>query len=113
MTCDRKLGLKPPKIEDILGDIYGSKFFASMDCSSSFYILPMKKEFRHMLSFQFLNDKYQFRSCTQGLAGSPASFQKWTTGLIGALEHNGINSFVDDMLAHNPTWCGLLNLAIY
>ena len=106
----RVLGLNPPKVEDVLVDIHGSNYFASIDCSSSFHVLPIKKECRHKLSFQFENQKYQYKTCAQGLAGSPAAFQKWMTGLLGDLEHQGINSFVDDMVAHHKSWDGLLEI---
>ena len=96
----RPLGVNSPKVEDVLEDIYGSNYFASMDCSTSFHTLPLAKECQHMLAFQFDNQKYQYKTCAQGLAGSAAAFQKFMTGLVGDLEYNGINSFVDDMMAH-------------
>ena len=59
-----------PPIQELLQQFHGSKFITSIDLSSAFLQIGLKKESRKYTSFLFDSQLYQFTRCPYGFRNS-------------------------------------------
>jgi hypothetical protein len=61
-------------IQELLQQFHGSKFITSIDLSSAFLQIGLKKESRKYTTFLFDSQLYQFSRCPYGFRNSLSAF---------------------------------------
>lgn len=99
-----------PRIEDLIASTEGSKYFGLLDLRGGFWHIKLRRSQRHLTAFRTHMGLYQFRVMPYGLVNAPATFQRWMNDLFGDLRHQGVLTYIDDILIHSPTEEGFLAL---
>jgi len=87
-----------PVISEILDALGKSKYFSTIDCASRFLQVPVKLEDQAKTAFSTREGHFQYTRMPFGLKGSPATFQRLMTTILGGVQ--GIKCFVylDDVV---------------
>lgn len=93
----------PPRIEELLGRFSQGLWLSTLDMTSSYYQIPIKREHRKYTGFMFENNSYVFKVLPFGLSTSVASFIRCLDKVLG-LEVQGFTLvYVDDILVFSRT----------
>lgn len=84
------------KIQDIIQPL---DYMASIDLSDAFFSIPLHKDSRKFISFEFNSFRYQFNVLPFGLSSSPRIFSKILKTVIIYLRNRGIkiSFYLDDI----------------
>ena len=88
-------------VSECIGDIgrSGSTIFSTMDLTSGFWQLPLKKEHQKYTAFTCPGlGQFAFTVLSMGLKGGPGSFQRMVELSVKDLER--IIVYIDDLLCH-------------
>jgi hypothetical protein len=95
----------PPKfsnegIKEVLHLVQPDDRLITIDIKQGFFHIPVHKEYRKYLGFQWNNRYYQWKCLPFGLNGSPYFFYKTIRSVVGSLRQKGLRivAFVDDFL---------------
>ena len=81
-------------------------FMASIDLKDAYFSVPIAKEHRKFLRFQWQNKLYEFTCLPFGLACAPRVFTKVMKPLVASLRQRGFEScdYIDDSLLIGATF---------
>lgn len=96
-----------PHLDAELGDIAGSKYFATIDFVSGYWQLPLEEVSQELLSFMTSNKVIQPTRCTQGEKSAASNFQAKVEPLFAEIRDQR-KAWLDDFMLHNKTEKGLL-----
>ena len=65
-----------PRIEELMTQLHGMKYFTTIDLKDGYFQIPIKTEDREKTSFFTGSRHMQFKKMPQGFKNSPAIFQK-------------------------------------
>ena len=106
------LNLKPPNklveyhkfkmetLKAVINLVTPGCFMASIDFKDAYYSVPIAKQFRKFLRFQFDNRLFEFACLPNGLSSGPRIFTKLTKPLFATLREKGhLNTvYIDDSI---------------
>jgi hypothetical protein len=102
MIADRT---KVLPLRELLQRFHGASYITSLDLTSAFLQVPLKKESRKWTAFQFQGKMYQFKSVPYGFKNSLAAFIRALERVLGDQEiYNNLVMYVDDLLIHSSTF---------
>jgi hypothetical protein len=64
-----------PRIDDILDQLGGARYFSTLDLASGFWQVPLREEYRENTAFSVGGDHYEFTVMPFGLTNPSATFQ--------------------------------------
>jgi len=69
--------------------------FTSLDLASGYHQIPMTKQARSLLTFEFRGQQYQFNSLPFGVTNAPVWFQRFMTQVMDGIPD--VSAFIDDL----------------
>jgi hypothetical protein len=111
MTIKNKFSM--PLVDEILDELAGTKFFASLDSTVGYHQIRMGAADEFKTDFKTHFGHYQFRVMPFGLTNAPASFQCAMNSILAPflrkfvmvlLSKKVCDGFIDDILIYNPSW---------
>jgi hypothetical protein len=94
---------RAPPTQELLQQFHGSKFITSIDLSSAFLQIGLKKESRKYTAFLFDSQLYQFTRCPYGFRNSLSTFVRALQLTMGPDMCEYATAYVDDIV-HSPTF---------
>ncbi|XP_062707427.1 uncharacterized protein LOC134287994 [Aedes albopictus] len=95
---------KPPEIQKMLQKLEGARIFSSIDLTSSYWQISIKKEHRKYVGFLFDQKSYVFNVLPFGLNTAVASFSRAMDLILGPEILEFIEKYLDDLLVHSRTF---------
>ena len=89
-----------PTVDEIASKLANAKVFTTLDCSQSFWQLPLDQESRKLTSFITPFGRYIFNRLPYGLNSSTEIFQRTLKELLNGID--GVIVDVDDILIFAP-----------
>jgi len=90
-----------PRVDDIIDQLAGNKFYTTMDFSSFFYQLPIRPEDRFLTTFRDPEGRlWQYRVAAMGLKNSPRAACRAVHEMFKNLAH--VHTYVDDSVLATP-----------
>ena len=87
-----------PRINDCLDAVAGAELFSSLDLTSSFHQVPIKKEDIPKTAFCTKYGLYEYLTMPMGLSNSPAVLQRLMQNILGQLQWHSCLIYLDDVL---------------
>lgn len=84
-----------PRREDIIDSMSGGYWFSCADLSNGFYNQPIRNKDRHLTAFSTNNASYEYCVTAQGLAGAPATFNRFIQSMFGSMK-DFVHFYFDD-----------------
>ncbi|KAL1446090.1 hypothetical protein WDU94_005684 [Cyamophila willieti] len=90
-----------PTVEDIFSRLHGAKYFSVLDCSSSFWMVPIDEESSNLCVFATPFGRYRYLRLPFGLNVSSEVFQN----VISTIYENedGVEPYIDDIIVCGKT----------
>jgi len=95
-----------PTAEEIFAKLAGDRFFLKFDLSKEYWQVPVHEEDRDFTAFICHRGLFRFRVMTFGLVNAPATFSRLMRRVLR--DSQGLDNYLDDVLAHTPDWNRLL-----
>ena len=94
-----------PRIEDILENVNGCKWFTALDINSAFWSIPIRLKDRKKTAFVTQKGHWQWKVLPFGYRNSPAVFQRVLSTIIrkNNSEEFCVN-YIDDILIYSKTF---------
>ena len=86
------------RIVELLNSLESTNVITSLDLSSAFHQVPIKKEDRHKTAFTYRNSKYEFRRIPFGLTSAPGFFSRVNNETLYDLIGHIILVYLDDIV---------------
>ena len=97
LNAKTKIPKEPiPRKDDIIDAMQGSYWFSCMDLLSGYYQLMLKEEHRAYSAFSTPKGHYEYLVTAQGLAGAPATFNRFVQKIFRKLQDVS-RAFFDDI----------------
>jgi hypothetical protein len=94
-----------PRIDHILQQLSGMKYFTSTDLCSGFWQLPVKEEHRERTAFVTPHmGLWEFVGMPFGLKNAPAVWQRIIDTVIADAKYDYLFGYVDDILCASHDW---------
>lgn len=91
-----------PRIQDILDNLSGSKFFSSLDLTQGYLQAAMDPESAHKSAFRALGKLYEFKRVPFGMINSGSTFSRLITKCMGDLVFDHcVLFYLDDLMVHS------------
>ena len=97
-----------PRIDDIITELRGSKFFASLDLLMGYHQISIKMEDRPKTAFITHRGLFMFNRMPFGLCNAPATFQRLMDNLFQTEIGRILLVYLDDLLLFAKTEAELL-----
>lgn len=91
------------KIEEILYQIGGARFFSKIDLNSGYYQVPMVEADMEIFAFQTPWKKYELTRMAQGARNSAATFQRLMNGVMKDLLGEIVLCYQNDLIVLSKT----------
>lgn len=87
-----------PRIDEILEALRQSSVFSTLDATSGYYQLAMKKEDKHKTAFNYKGKMYEFQRMPFGLCNAPATFQRAMDQIFEQESWKFVIPYLDDII---------------
>ena len=91
-----------PRIDEILDQLGGARYFSTLDLASGYWQVPLRAEDMEKTAFSVGADHYEFTVMPFGLTNAPATFQRMMGNLLKGIK--GCLVFIDDIIIFSDTW---------
>ena len=91
-----------PRIDEILDQLGGARYFSTLDLASGYWQVPLREEDMEKTTFSVGADHYEFTVMPFGLTNAPATFQRMMGNLLKGIK--GCLVFIDDIIIFSDTW---------
>ena len=97
-----------PRIDDLMDNLSGAKYFSSLDLTSGYHQLVLPESDRHKTAFNTHFGKYEYKVLPMGLSNAPAVFQAAMhfiamNKVFGPLLNKCVCVYLDDILVFSKT----------
>ena len=92
-----------PRIDDLLDQLHGAKYFTSLDLASGYHQIRIKDTDIEKTAFNTPMGHFQWRVMPFGLCNAPATFQKAMNDLFGHRIGIYVLVYMDDILIYSKT----------
>lgn len=98
-----------PRVEDLLADVRGAKYFSTLDLKSAYNACLIRPEDRHKTNFYSGIGLRQHARLAMGLANAPSFFQRLMERLVADMVHPETGkpfakAYLDDVIIFSNTW---------
>ena len=93
-----------PRIQDILDNLGGKKWFSTLDMSKAYHQGYIAEEYRHLTAFSTPWTLLEWIRIPFGLRNSPPAFQRYINQSLGDLKGVICEPYLDDILTHSVTF---------
>lgn len=92
-----------PIIEELFEELYGAKWFTTLDLRSGFHQIMVKEADQFKTAFQTHFGHFEYKVMPYGLTGAPATFQAIMNHILAPLLRKCVVVFIDDILIYSKT----------
>ena len=92
-----------PNVDEILDNLSGAKYFSTLDLGNAFYQVKLDDESKIKTAFSVLGKQYCFKRMPFGIAAAPATFQKLMNQVLGDLNGQIAQVYLDDIIIFSKT----------
>lgn len=86
-----------PRINDILQNLRGAKYFSALDLAKGFHQVPLAEDSKHKLAFVTPLGQWEWECTPMGLHSAPGAFQAAMQQTLAGLQHCTM-VYVDDII---------------
>ena len=91
-----------PRVDDILDQLGGSRYFSTVDLASGYWQVLLKEEDMEKTAFSVGLDHYEFKVMPFGLTNALATFQRMMGKILKGIQDCLV--FLDDIIIFSETW---------
>ncbi|CAB3992292.1 Transposon Ty3-G Gag-Pol poly [Paramuricea clavata] len=91
-----------PRIDEILDQLGGARYFSTLDLASGYWQVPLREEDMEKTAFSVGANHYEFTALPFGLTNAPATFQRMMGNILMGIK--GCLVFMDDIIIFSDTW---------
>ena len=91
-----------PRIDDILDQLGGARYFSTLDLASGFWQVPPRQQDREKTTFSVGSDHYEFTVMPFGLTNASATFQRMMGNILKGMKRCLV--FIDDIIIFSERW---------
>ena len=93
-----------PKVQDIMDNLKGAKYFSKLDILAAFHTIPLSEESKQYTAFATPSGRFvQYTRLPFGLKNATAIMQRFSTKALGDLLWRCAVVYVDDFLIWSPS----------
>jgi len=93
-----------PRIQDCLDAMSGATVFSTLDMTSGYYQVPVRKEDRPKTAFVTKHGLFEFKTMPFGLTNAPATFQRVMELAMRGLQWTSCLIYLDDIIIFGSTF---------
>ncbi|CAN6301690.1 unnamed protein product, partial [Urochloa humidicola] len=93
-----------PIIEELFEELFGAKWFTTLDLRSGFHQILLAPEDRYKTAFQTHFGHFEYKVMPYGLTGAPATFQAIMNHILAPLLRKCVVVFIDDILIYSKSY---------
>ena len=93
------------RIDEILDQLGGVRYFSTLDLASGYWQVPLREEDMEKTAFSVGADHYEFTVMPFGLTNAPATFQRMMGNLLKGIK--GCLVFLDDIIIFWTRWSNI------
>jgi len=93
-----------PRIEDLLNQTQGAKYFSKIDLQSGYHQIRIKSGDQHKTAFRTRYGLYEWTVMPFGLCNAPSTFQRLMNDIFRKEIDKHIIVYIDDILIYSKTW---------
>ncbi|KAI6622526.1 hypothetical protein MCOR07_011848 [Pyricularia oryzae] len=90
-----------PLIKETIRSLTGARWFTKMDVRAAFHKLRIAEGDEHLTAFRTRFGLFEWLVCPFGLAGAPATFQRYVNGVLGDTLGDYASAYLDDILIYS------------
>ena len=91
-----------PTAEEIFSKLAGDRFFSKFDLSKGYWQVTVREEDRDLTTFICHRGLFRFRIMPFSLVNAPATFSRLMRRVL--CDSQGLDNYLDDVLAHTTDW---------
>ena len=90
-----------PRIDELLANLSGEKYFSKLDMSQAYLQLPLDKQSREYVTVNTHKGLYEYNCLPFGVSSAPSIFQRTMDNLLQGIK--GVSVYIDDILISGST----------
>jgi hypothetical protein len=93
-----------PRVEDVLAQLAGQKYFSSLDCRTGYWQIELDDAAKEMCAMVTSEGSYLYQVMPMGMINSTATFQRLMDVILGHLKRQACLAYVDDVTVLGSTF---------
>jgi hypothetical protein len=93
-----------PRIEDLLDQLYGAKYFSKIDLKFDYHQVPIEPTYVWKTTFNSKEGFFQWLVMPFGFTNTPTTFMRMMDDIFHPFINYFLVVYLDDILVYNKTW---------